>query len=217
MQPYQEQFIRFAIERGVLQFGEFVLKSGRVSPYFFNAGGFNTGAALHHLGRVYAQALSSANLDYDMLMGPAYKGIPLVAATSISLQVDQQRDVPFVFNRKETKEHGEGGNLVGAPLIGKVVIVDDVITAGTAIREVMSMLANTPATAVAVVVAIDREERGQGSMSAIQEIELEFGIKVVSVMKLSDIVGYLEALGNKQDVLKKMRTYQETYGIEGTA
>ena len=217
MQPYQEQFIRFAIERGVLQFGEFVLKSGRVSPYFFNAGGFNTGAALHRLGQFYAQALASANVDYDMLMGPAYKGIPLVAATSISLQLDQQRDVPFVFNRKETKEHGEGGNLVGAPLVGKVVIVDDVITAGTAIREVMGLLANTPATAVAVVVAIDREERGQGSTSAIQEIELEFGVKVVSVVKLSDIVGFLEASGNKQEVLQKMRAYQETYGIEGTA
>lgn len=217
MKPYQEQFIRFAVQQGVLQFGEFVLKSGRTSPYFFNAGGFDTGAALHRLGQFYAQALTSANLDYDMLMGPAYKGIPLVAATSISLQVDHQRDVPYVFNRKEAKDHGEGGNLVGAPLAGKVVIVDDVITAGTAIREVMTLLADTPATAVAVVVAIDREERGQGSMSAIQEVALEFGIKVVSVVKLSDIVGYLEALGSEQEVLKEMRTYQETYGIEGTA
>ena len=216
MQPYQERFIQFAVEYGVLQFGEFVLKSGRVSPYFFNAGGFNTGAALHRLGEFYAEALSASRLDYDMLMGPAYKGIPLVATTAISLHADQNRDVPFVFNRKEAKLHGEGGNLVGAPLAGNVVIVDDVITAGTAIREVMGLLADTPATVVGVVVAIDREERGQGPLSAIQEVASEFGIEVVSVVKLSDIVDYLEASGDFEETLKNMKVYQETYGIDGT-
>lgn len=216
MQPYQERFIRLAVEYGVLQFGEFVLKSGRVSPYFFNAGGFNTGAALHRLGEFYAEALVASKLNYDMLMGPAYKGIPLVATTAISLHADQNRDVPFVFNRKEAKLHGEGGSLVGAPLAGNVVIVDDVITAGTAIREVMALLADTPATVVGVVVAIDREERGQGPLSAIQEVASEFGIEVVSVVKLSDIMAYLEASGGFEETLKNMKAYQETYGIEGT-
>jgi len=213
MRPFQERFIRFAVENDVLQFGEFVLKSGRVSPYFFNAGGFNTGAALHRLGQFYAEALAASMLNYDMLMGPAYKGIPLVATTAISLQVEQNRDVPFVFNRKEAKLHGEGGNLVGAPLAGNVVIVDDVITAGTAIREVMALLADTPATVVGVVVAIDREERGQGQLSAIQEVAAEFSIEVVSVVKLSDIVAYLEASGDFGETLKNMKAYQETYGI----
>jgi orotate phosphoribosyltransferase len=216
MQPFQERFIRFAVEYGVLQFGEFVLKSGRVSPYFFNAGGFNTGSALHRLGQFYGEALAASTLNYDMLMGPAYKGIPLVATTAISLQVDHNRDVPFVFNRKETKLHGEGGNLVGAPLAGNVVIVDDVITAGTAIREVMALLEDTPATVVGVVVAIDREERGQGPLSAIQEVAAEFSIEVVSVVKLSDIVAYLEAYGDYEETLENMKAYQETYGIERT-
>tara|TARA_R110002072_G_scaffold1369_7_gene11386 strand:+ start:78785 stop:79426 length:642 start_codon:yes stop_codon:yes gene_type:complete len=213
MLPYQKQFIDFALQHGVLQFGEFVLKSGRISPYFFNAGGFNSGAALHRLGQFYAQALLASKLDYDMLMGPAYKGIPLVSATAISLQIDHGRNVPFAFNRKEAKLHGEGGNLVGAPLEGDVVIVDDVITAGTAIREVIALLAETPASVVGVVVAIDREEQGQGPLSAIQEVAAEFGIEVVSVVKLSDIIAYLDASDEYRDTLQNMKAYQETYGI----
>ena len=217
MRDYQRQFIEFAIRYGVLQFGEFTLKSGRVSPYFFNAGGFNTGAALHQLGQFYAAAIVDSGLDYDMLFGPAYKGIPLVSATAVSLHADHDQDVPYVFNRKEAKDHGEGGNLVGAPLAGKVVIVDDVITAGTAIREVMTLLAETDASAVAVVVAIDREERGNGKLSAIQEVSEEFGVKVVSVVNLSDIVGYLGARGDQAEMLAKIKSYQETYGIDGPA
>ena len=217
MRDYQRQFIEFAIRYGVLQFGEFTLKSGRVSPYFFNAGGFNTGAALHQLGQFYAAAIVDSGLDYDMLFGPAYKGIPLVSATAVSLHADHDQDVPYVFNRKEAKDHGEGGNLVGAPLAGKVVIVDDVITAGTAIREVMTLLAETDASAVAVVVAIDREERGNGKLSAIQEVSEEFWVKVVSVVNLSDIVGYLGARGDQAEMLAKIKSYQETYGIDGPA
>jgi orotate phosphoribosyltransferase len=217
MRDYQRQFIEFAIRFGVLQFGEFTLKSGRISPYFFNAGGFNTGAALHQLGQFYAAAIVDSGLDYDMLFGPAYKGIPLVSATAVSLHADYDQDVPYVFNRKEAKDHGEGGDLVGAPLQGKVVIVDDVITAGTAIREVMSLLSGSAATAVAVVVAIDREERGNGNLSAIQEVSAEFGVKGVSVVKLSDIVSFLDASGDQAEMLMKIKSYQETYGIDGLA
>lgn len=213
MLPFQEEFIRFAIEHEVLQFGEFTLKSGRSSPYFFNAGKFNTGGALQQLGRYYAEALVASGLDYDMLFGPAYKGIPLVAATSVALFSDHQRDLPYAFNRKEAKDHGEGGNLVGAGLAGRVVIVDDVITAGTAIREVMTLLGQTPARAVGVVVAIDRQEKGAGELSAIQEISAEYAVEVVSVVKLGDIVDYLEVSGDYAETLEQMRAYQERYGI----
>ena len=163
MEDYQTRFLEFAIERGVLRFGEFTLKSGRVSPYFFNAGLFNTGAALSELADYYAAALVDSGLDVDLLFGPAYKGIPLVSATAIALQRNYQRDYPFVFNRKEAKAHGEGGLLVGSPLAGKVMIIDDVITAGTAIREVMGVIAESDARAVGVLVAIDRQEKAKAS------------------------------------------------------
>ncbi|MFN3236149.1 MAG: orotate phosphoribosyltransferase [Pseudomonadales bacterium] len=213
MLPYQEQFIRFAIEHEVLQFGDFTLKSGRQSPYFFNAGKFNSGAALQKLGGFYADALANANVAYDMLFGPAYKGIPLVAATAIAANANLGRDLPFAFNRKEVKDHGEGGQIVGAELTGRVVVVDDVITAGTAIREVMSLLEDTAAQAVAVVVAIDREEKGSGDLSAIQEIRAEYAIEVVSVVNLSHIVSYLEGSSEHAETLEQMRSYQESYGI----
>lgn len=217
MQDFQKKFIEFAIDHGVLQFGEFTLKSGRVSPYFFNAGGFSTGGALHRLGQFYAAAIVESGIDYELLFGPAYKGIPLVSATAIALHAEYNQDKPYVFNRKEAKDHGEGGNLVGAPLSGRTLIIDDVITAGTAIREVMTILEGTAGSAVGVVVAIDREECGSGDKSAIQEVSAEFGVEVVSVVKLSHIVEYLAALGGQEATLTKMRTYQETYGVEGLA
>lgn len=212
MQPYQEQFIEFAVDLGVLQFGQFELKSGRISPYFFNAGKFNNGTALKRLGEFYAAALMDSGLPYDVLFGPAYKGIPLVAATAIALS-DRGVDVPYVFNRKEAKDHGEGGQLVGADLKGQAVIVDDVITAGTAIREVIELFQHFPAEAAGVVVAIDREEKGTGDRSAIQEISAEFSLQVVSVVKLSHIVSYLENSGKNSETLAQMRAYQDTYGV----
>jgi orotate phosphoribosyltransferase len=213
MQPYQEEFIRFAIDQGVLEFGQFELKSGRISPYFFNAGKFNSGAALRKLGVFYANALVNSGINFDMLFGPAYKGIPLVAAAASAMDAEYQRDLPYAFNRKEVKDHGEGGELVGAELAGNVIIVDDVITAGTAIREVMELMARTPAKPVGVVVAIDREEKGAGEYSAIQEVSAEFSIQVVSVVKLSHIVSYLEASGGENETLDQMKRYQETYGV----
>ena len=213
MLPFQEQFIRFAIEQGVLQFGSFELKSGRSSPYFFNAGQFNSGEALRRLGEFYADAIQNSGVNYNMLFGPAYKGIPLVAATSIALSVKHDQDVPWAFNRKETKDHGEGGDIVGAKLQGKAMIVDDVITAGTAIREVMDLLKNSPAEPAGVVVAIDREEKGAGDRSAIQEISSAFSIEVVSVVKLSHIVSYLENYEGNTETLAQMRAYQDTYGV----
>lgn len=213
MQPYQEEFIRFAIDQGVLEFGQFELKSGRISPYFFNAGKFNSGAALRKLGVFYANALVNSGTNFDMLFGPAYKGIPLVAAAASAMDAEYQIDLPYAFNRKEVKDHGEGGELVGAELAGNVVIVDDVITAGTAIREVMEIMARTPAKPVGVVVAIDREEKGAGEYSAIQEVSAEFSIQVVSVVKLSHIVSYLEASGGEKETLDQMKRYQETYGV----
>ena len=213
MEDYQTRFLEFAIERGVLRFGEFTLKSGRVSPYFFNAGLFNTGAALSELADYYAAALVDSGLDVDLLFGPAYKGIPLVSATAIALQRNYQRDYPFVFNRKEAKAHGEGGLLVGSPLAGKVVIIDDVITAGTAIREVMSVIAESDARAVGVLVAIDRQEKGQGELSAIQEVERDYGVSVISVVKFSDITSFLEGRPEFARQLGDMRAYQDRYGV----
>jgi orotate phosphoribosyltransferase len=213
MEDYQTRFLEFAIERGVLRFGEFTLKSGRVSPYFFNAGLFNTGAALSELADYYAAALVDSKLDVDLLFGPAYKGIPLVSATAIALQRNYQRDYPFVFNRKEAKAHGEGGLLVGSPLAGKVMIIDDVITAGTAIREVMSVIAESDARAVGVLVAIDRQEKGQGELSAIQEVERDYGVSVISVVKFSDITSFLEGRPEFARQLGDMRAYQDRYGV----
>lgn len=211
---YKRGFIEFALDHDVLRFGEFDLKSGRKSPYFFNAGEFKTGGALARLGSYYAQALVASGLAADCLFGPAYKGIPLVAATSIAMANQYQIDIPYVFNRKEAKSHGEGGILVGARLEGNVVIVDDVITAGTAIREVMSFFGDSQeATASAVIVAIDRQERGKGDLSAIQEVERDYGLRVLSVVTLKDIVQFLGENGEYKNELKAIGAYQAKYGI----
>lgn len=213
MQAYQREFIRFAIERGVLRFGEFTLKSGRVSPYFFNAGLFNTGSALAQLGRFYAAAVADSGIDFDVIFGPAYKGIPLAAATAISLAEHQQRDLPWCFNRKEAKDHGEGGTLVGAPLCGRVLIVDDVITAGTAIREVMQIIQAQGAQAAGVLIALNRQERGQGQLSAIQEVERDYGMPVVSIVSLAQVLEYLTEDEQLKRHLTAVEAYRDQYGI----
>ncbi|MFC6670763.1 orotate phosphoribosyltransferase [Marinobacterium aestuariivivens] len=215
MQDYQRAFIEFAIERGVLRFGEFTLKSGRTSPYFFNAGLFNTGEALAKLGKYYAAAIEDSGIPFDVLFGPAYKGIPLATTAAVSLATDFQRDVPYVFNRKEAKDHGEGGNLVGAELKGRVLIIDDVITAGTAIREVMQIIEQAGATPAGVVIALNRMERGQGELSAIQEVERDYGMPVASIVTLNDVVSYLEEKGGMEEEIAAIRAYREQYGIEG--
>ncbi|MBR9909466.1 MAG: orotate phosphoribosyltransferase [Gammaproteobacteria bacterium] len=212
MQQYQRDFIQLAIDHKALNFGEFTLKSGRNSPYFFNAGQFQTGAALAALGRFYADALVAAGIDYDVVFGPAYKGIPLAATTAVALADHHQRDVPYCFNRKEAKDHGEGGSLVGAPLQGKVLIVDDVITAGTAVREVMSIIAAEGAAPAAVLVGLNRQERGRGELSAIQEVERDFGVPVVSIVKLDHIITFLQERQWDAALVDKIRTYRLTYG-----
>ncbi|OOZ39907.1 orotate phosphoribosyltransferase [Solemya pervernicosa gill symbiont] len=214
MQQYQSDFLDFAIEVGVLRFGEFTLKSGRVSPYFFNSGLFNTGAALAKLGRYYAAALESSGIDYDMMFGPAYKGIPLVAAASIALADHHDHNVPYCFNRKEAKDHGEGGSTVGAELKGKVMIIDDVITAGTAIRESMAILEAAGAKAAGVAISLDRQERGTGETSAIQEVEASYGIKVASIVTLNDLITYLDGRGGMESELEAIRNYRTEYGIK---
>ena len=213
MQAYQREFIEFALERGVLRFGEFTLKSGRVSPYFFNAGLFDSGLALAKLGRFYAQALVDSGLSYDVVFGPAYKGIPLAATTAVALAEHHQRDTPWCFNRKEAKDHGEGGTLVGAPLAGKVVIVDDVITAGTAIREVMHIINNQGAQAAGVLIALDRQERGTGALSAIQEVERDFNMPVISIVSLQQVLEYLAESTELKQYLPAVERYREDYGI----
>lgn len=213
MQAYQRDFIEFALERGVLRFGEFTLKSGRVSPYFFNAGLFDSGLALAKLGRFYAQALVDSGLSYDVVFGPAYKGIPLAATTAVALAEHHQRDTPWCFNRKEAKDHGEGGTLVGAPLAGKVIIVDDVITAGTAIREVMHIINNQGAQAAGVLIALDRQERGTGALSAIQEVERDFNMPVISIVSLQQVLEYLAESAELKQYLPVVERYREDYGI----
>jgi orotate phosphoribosyltransferase len=213
MKDYQREFIDFAISAGVLRFGEFTLKSGRSSPYFFNAGLFNTGEHLAKLGRCYAQAISDSQIDFDVLFGPAYKGIPLAAATSIALADHHQRNVPWCFNRKEAKDHGEGGNLVGAGLNGKVLVIDDVITAGTAIRESVDIIRQAGATLSAVVIALDRQERGRDERSAIQEVEETLGIKVTSIVTLADLLDYLRDKPGHATDLENIGRYREQYGI----
>ncbi|GAA0827281.1 orotate phosphoribosyltransferase [Marinomonas arenicola] len=216
MKPYQRDFIEFAIEQNVLRFGEFTLKSGRVSPYFFNAGLFNSGQALAKLGRFYAAALMEANVPFDVLFGPAYKGIPLATTTAVALFDHHDVDTPYVFNRKEAKAHGEGGSLVGAPLAGKVMIIDDVITAGTAIREVMSIIQEAKAVPAGVLIALDRQERGQGELSAIQEVERDFNMPVISIVSLNDIMTYLaeQATPELAEHLDAVKAYRQQYGIE---
>ena len=213
MQSYQREFIEFAIEKGVLKFGEFTLKSGRTSPYFFNAGLFNTGDAIAKLGRFYAAAIEDAKIDFDVMLGPAYKGIPLATTTVVALANDFGKDVPYVFNRKEVKDHGEGGNLVGAPLAGRVLIIDDVITAGTAIREVMALIDENGATPAATVIALNRMERGTGELSAIQEVERDYNMQVASIISLDDLVEYLEEQGGRDAELTAIRAYRDEYGI----
>lgn len=213
MQDYQREFIEFAIEQNVLRFGEFTLKSGRVSPYFFNAGLFNSGVALAKLGRFYAAAIEQANVPYDVLLGPAYKGIPLATTTAVALADHHGKDVPYVFNRKEAKTHGEGGSLVGAALEGGVMIIDDVITAGTAIREVMEIIDQAGAKPAATVIALNRQEKGKGELSAIQEVERDYNMPVISIISLNDLIEYLEEKGDKADELAAIRKYREAYGI----
>ena len=213
MQVYQREFIQFALERGVLRFGEFTLKSGRVSPYFFNAGLFDSGLALAKLGRFYAQALMDSGLSYDVIFGPAYKGIPLAATTAVALAEHHQRDIPWCFNRKEAKAHGEGGTLVGAPLAGNVVIVDDVITAGTAIREVMQIIKAQGAQAAGVLIALDRQERGTGELSAIQEVERDFNMPVISIVSLTQVLQFLAESPELKQYLPAVERYRADYGI----
>ncbi len=213
MQQYKKDFLEFAIEAGVLRFGEFTLKSGRVSPYFFNAGLFNTGGHLARLGRFYAQAIVDSGTEFDVLFGPAYKGIPLAAAAGIALADHHQRDVPYCFNRKEAKDHGEGGNLVGAPLQNRVLIIDDVITAGTAIRESLDIIDAAGAQAAAVVIALDRQERGQGERSAIQEVEQDLGLTVTSIVSLAELQTFLADRSEYRESLQAIETYRGQYGV----
>jgi orotate phosphoribosyltransferase len=213
MQTYQTDFLDIAVDMGALKFGEFTLKSGRVSPYFFNAGSLNTGRALDTLGRCYAAAIAASGIEFDLLFGPAYKGIPLAALVAAALYRDHGRNVAYAFNRKETKDHGEGGNIVGATLTGRVLIVDDVITAGTAIREAVDIIHTGGAEPVAVAIALDREERGQGRLSAVQEVEQQLGLDVVHIVGLTDLIAYLQQKGLGGDVAA-MQRYGAKYGIQ---
>ena len=214
MENYKQQFIEFALARQVLKFGEFTLKSGRVSPYFFNAGLFNQGADLARLGEFYAAALQDAGLQYDMIFGPAYKGIPIATAVSIALFNRFDINKPVCFNRKETKDHGEGGNLIGSPLRGKVLLVDDVITAGTAIRESMQIIQANKAQLSAVLIALNRQERGNGELSAIQEVERDYQCNVLSIIDFADLMAFIETQPEYQQYLPAMRAYREQYGIK---
>jgi len=213
MKQYQKEFIEFAIERGVLKFGEFTLKSGRTSPYFFNAGLFNQGSDLARLGRFYAAALQDSGVNYDLLFGPAYKGIPIATAAAIALYDTYQKDVPYCFNRKEKKDHGEGGNLVGSPLKGRVMLVDDVITAGTAIRESMEIVQANGAELAGVLIALDRQEKGKGELSAIQEVERDYNATVISIVKLNDVIEYLQNSPDFAQYLDKVTAYRAQYGV----
>ncbi|WP_392562140.1 orotate phosphoribosyltransferase [Orbus sturtevantii] len=214
MKSYKRQFIQFALEREVLRFGEFTLKSGRKSPYFFNAGLFNTGKDLALLGRFYAEALLDANLEYDVIFGPAYKGIPIVAATVVALSEHHNIEIPYCFNRKEAKDHGEGGNLVGSSIQDKrVMLVDDVITAGTAIRESMQILENNHSKLSGVLISLDRQEKGKGELSAIQEIKKAYNCDVISIITLNDLINYLSAEDDKADELARVEAYQTQYGV----
>lgn len=212
MQPFQQQFIELAIKHEALCFGEFTLKSGRISPYFFNAGRFQTGAALAALGEAYAAALIAADVEVDMIFGPAYKGIPLAAITAGTLATQYSKDLPFCYNRKEAKAHGEGGSLVGAPLRGNVAIIDDVITAGTAVREVIDIIHQANAKPAAVLIGVNRQERGNGELSAIQEVEQAYDMPVISIVSLDNIIEYIRQQGDDRHVAT-MEAYRERYGV----
>ncbi|HID47079.1 MAG TPA: orotate phosphoribosyltransferase [Chromatiaceae bacterium] len=213
MQDYQKEFIEFSLNVGVLRFGEFTLKSGRLSPYFFNAGLFNTGAALARLGKYYAQAIVDSGIEFDVLYGPAYKGIPLAAVTAAALYDQHGKDVAYAFNRKEAKDHGEGGVIVGHALEGKVLIIDDVISAGTSVRESMDIIGQLGAKAAGVVIALDRQEKGQGELSAIQEVERDYNIPVTGIIQLKDLVTFLEEKGDSPEQLQAIRAYRGKYGV----
>ena len=219
MQDHKHRFFQLALGKANLRFGTFTLKSGRISPYFFNAGGFDDGASLSALGRCYADAIVASGIAFDMLFGPAYKGIPLAAATAIALQEQHRRNVPFAYNRKEAKDHGEGGTLVGAPLGGRVIIIDDVISAGTSVRESIVLIREAGAVPAGVAIALDRQERGQGNLSAAQEVTAEFGIPCIAIATLDDLLKYLEnqaAAPNGTGVaetLGAIRSYRRQYGV----
>jgi orotate phosphoribosyltransferase len=213
MQENKKRFIELAIKYQVLRFGEFTLKSGRISPYFFNAGLFNSGYALAELGSCYAQSIIENDINYDVLFGPAYKGIPLVAAIAYALSVNHNIDKPYAFNRKEAKDHGEGGLIVGAELSGKVLIVDDVITAGTAIREAVDIIQAEGAKTSAVLIALDRQEKGKGELSAIQEVNRDYDIDVFSIITMADLIDYLEGDDSFGEHLDAMRNYRSQYGV----
>ena len=213
MQAYKREFIDLALELGVLRFGEFTLKSGRVSPYFFNAGLFNTGYAAARLGRYYAAAIDDSDIEFDMLFGPAYKGIPLAALSAAALAEHYGVDVPFAYNRKEAKAHGEGGNIVGAPLEGRVLIVDDVITAGTAVREAYQAISSSGAQVAGLAISLDRQERGQGALSAVQELKQSLGIPVAAIIQLSDLINTLEESTQYAEFLEPVIEYRKQYGV----
>jgi orotate phosphoribosyltransferase len=213
MQAYKKEFIDLALELGVLRFGEFTLKSGRVSPYFFNAGLFNTGYAAARIGRFYAAALAASEVAFDVLFGPAYKGIPLVALTAAALAEQHDMDVPWCYNRKEAKAHGEGGSIVGAPPAGRVLIVDDVITAGTAVREACDMITSSGAEVAGLAISLDRQERGQGSLSAVQELKSSLGIPVVSIIRLDDLIDTLEESEDYAEFIGPVVEYRRRYGV----
>ncbi|NDL64774.1 orotate phosphoribosyltransferase [Acerihabitans arboris] len=213
MKQYQREFIEFALNKQVLKFGEFTLKSGRKSPYFFNAGLFNTGRDLALLGRFYAAALMESGIDFDLVFGPAYKGIPIATTTAVALAEHFERDVPYCFNRKEAKDHGEGGSLVGSPLQGKVMLLDDVITAGTAIREAMAIIEAHQAQLAGVLISLDRQEKGRAEISAIQEVERDYHCRVIAIVTLKDLIDYLEEKSEMANHLAAVRAYQRQYGV----
>ena len=214
MKTYQQQFIKFALETGVLRFGSFTLKSGRISPYFFNSGLFNTGSSLARLGQFYAQAIVETDLEFNLIFGPAYKGIPLASSATIALAEHYQRDVPYVFNRKELKEHGEGGQLVGAELKGKVLIIDDVISAGTSVGESVAIIRAQNATPAGVIIALDRQEKGQTEQSAIEQVERKYKIPVISIICLDDLLAYLESNRTLVAHIPAVKAYRAQYGVK---
>ncbi|CAH9019810.1 orotate phosphoribosyltransferase [Candidatus Nitrosacidococcus sp. I8] len=215
MKDYQKEFIEFAIERNILKFGEFTLKSGRISPYFFNSGLFSYGSDLAHLGRFYAHRIAQENLKFDILFGPAYKGIPLVTATAIAFSEKFKQDIGYAFNRKELKDHGEGGTIIGAPLDGqKVLIVDDVISAGTSVRESITLIKDAGGIPMGVAISLDRQERGKDTQSAVQEVTTQYGIPVMSIASLTHLITFLSKSPSMEQYLTQVRAYRNQYGVE---